>query len=457
MYTSIKTYLAFAIFFAPAFSSPNASPPFHKLHSSSFGTPFNATYDFLIIGGGTSGLVLANRLSSSSISPSHTVAIIEAGSFYELNNGNVSLIPRSVWSGANTDFSDVNPLVDWEFMTEPEQGVGGQKMHYPRGKCLGGSSARNHMIYQRPSRGSMDLWAQEVGDERYGWEEFEKYFDKGVRFNEVDGTKRWANSTPAMDPAGLRASAGPLNLSYANYVLPFTSWAIKAMESMGLKKLAGYIDGELIGAAWHVQTTDPKTMIRDSAETAYLKPVLGRDNLVVYHSTIALKVLFEGNEAVGVECSTAGKEFTLKARKEVILSAGALQSPQLLMVSGIGSKETLEKFGIAVLIDAPGVGQGLEVCSIRYDSARTTFLSSLGSSRHRHNHQGSRPKLYSPRFSRQECRCSFFISRECHWAPDKYRNRCLRLGEDTGSPPLQHNLVIPQYHSNGLARYRVHE
>lgn len=313
------------------------------------------------------------------------------------------------------------------------------------------------MIYQRPSRGSMDFWAREVGDERYTWEAFGKYFDKGVKFNEVDETKRWANSTPAMDPAGLRAREGPLDLAYANYVAPFTSWAMEAVEAMGLKRLAGFIDGELIGAGWHVQTTDPKTGIRDSAETAYLKPVLGRENLVVHHSTMALRVLFEGNEAVGVECSTAGKQFTLRARREVILSAGALQSPQLLMVSGIGPKEMLEKFGISVLVDAPGVGQGLEVGSVRYVFFRATILFSVGSSRHRHNHQGPRPELYSPRLSSQECRCGFCFSRKCHWTSDKYRNRCLCMGEDSRSPSLQRNLIVPQLYSDRLARYRVHE
>ncbi|KAH7398802.1 oxidoreductase [Phaeosphaeria sp. MPI-PUGE-AT-0046c] len=354
---SIKTCIAFATLFATTSGSIDSEDPIHRLSGSSFGTPFNTTYDYLIVGGGTSGLVLANRLASSNL---YSVAIIEAGSFYQISNGNISQIPRYVWSGANTDFSDVNPLVDWEFETEPEQGVGGAKMHYPRGKTLGGSSARNHMIYQRPTRGSMQKWAMEVGDEGFGWDNFGKYFDRGVRFNEVDATKRVGNSTPPMDPAGERARSGNVNLSYANYVLPFTSWGIKAAEALGLKQLAGYIDGELIGSGWLVQTTDPKTMVRDSSETAFLRPVLGLSNLVVHHSTMALKILFEANEAVGVACSTQGKKFTLTARREVILSAGAFQSPQLLMVSGIGPRAILEKFGIPVLVEASGVGQGLE-------------------------------------------------------------------------------------------------
>lgn len=445
-----KTYLAFATLFAitSALIDPNYPP--HTLPSSSFGLPFNATYDYLIVGGGTAGLLLANRLSTSL--PSHSIAIIEAGSFYALNNGNVSLVPRSVWSGANTDLSDVNPLVDWEFMTGPEEGVNGMEMHYPRGKCLGGSSARNHMIYQRPTRGSMDLWAERVGDERFSWENFGKYFDKGVKFNAVDQGKRLENSTPPLDPAGLRARSGELNLSYANYVLPFTSWAIKAMEAMGLKGLAGYIDGELIGTGWHVQTTDPQKMIRDSASTAYLRAVVGRENLVTHHSTMALKVLFEGSDAVGVECSTGGKKFTLMARKEVILSAGAFQSPQLLMVSGIGPKDSLEKFGIPVLVDAPGVGQGLEVCAVqRIRFVLVKLLLNVGSSCHRHNHQSSCTELYGPRFLNQECCCYFCISKRWYGAARKYRHRCLCMGEDPRSPPLEHDFIVTQLHPDRLA------
>ena len=141
--------------YALDFNSPSSITG-QPLLGSSFGTPFNATYDFVIIGGGTAGLVLANRLSSSApTSPStssfspYSVAVSEAGSFYELANGNQSQIPRYVWNGAGLGFDDVNPAVDWNFTTEAEEGIGGQRIHYPRGRCLGGSSARNHMAYNR--------------------------------------------------------------------------------------------------------------------------------------------------------------------------------------------------------------------------------------------------------------------------------------------------------------------
>jgi choline dehydrogenase len=288
-----------------------------------------------------------------------------------------------VW---NDVIAAANPLIDWEFETEPEEGIGGAKMFYPRGKTLGGSSARNHMIYHRPTKGSLEKWAEDVGDETYRWENFQKFYDKSVTFHSADATKRLGNSTPPFDSAGDRAISGPVSISYANYVLPFTSWVLKVTEIMGLK-LLGYLDGDLIGSSWYMQTTDPKTMIRDSSETAYLRPALNRTNLVVHTSTMALRVLFKGKQAVGVTCSTAGKNFTLSARKEIILSAGAFQSPQLLMVSGIGPRATLENFDIPVLVDAPGVGQGMEVIMSRspLNSPYPADQSHIGPSNNQHN------------------------------------------------------------------------
>jgi choline dehydrogenase len=315
-------------------SSPSDSISGQQLLGSSFGIPANATFDYIIVGGGTAGLVLANRLSASG---QYTIAVIEAGTFYELSNGNQSQIPRYVWNGAGLTFDDVNPLVDWNFTTEPEWGIGGRRIHYPRGRTLGGSSARNQMAYQRATKGAYRKWAEAVGDDMYLWENWKKYFDRSTTFHKPDMSKRFANSTPADDPAGARATGGPVSISYLNWVMPFTTWVMKAVEAMGMKPIPGFIDGELIGSSWYVRTTGADTQVRESAETAYLRPVLERRNLIVYHSTMATKVILEGKEAVGVECNTLGKKFVLSASKEIIISAGAIGSPHLLMVSGIVS------------------------------------------------------------------------------------------------------------------------
>ncbi|KAF2185248.1 GMC oxidoreductase [Zopfia rhizophila CBS 207.26] len=339
-------------------SAPPDSIAGQPLLGSSFGIPgLNASFDYIIVGGGNAGLTLANRLSESG---KHTVAVIEAGSFYEISNGNLSQIPRFVWNGAGLGFDDANPLVDWMFQTEPEKGIGGQRIHYTRGRTLGGSTARNHMVYHRATRGAYKKWADAVGDKGYEWDNFRPYFDKSTTFHPADTSKRPSNSTPPDDPAGLTAKSGPVSIAYSNYVPPVTSWLLKAVEAVGMKPIPGFIDGVLIGSSWNLRAIDAKTQVRESSETAYLRSALKRPNLIVYHSTMVTKLLFDGNEAVGVACNTLGKEFRLMAGKEVIVSAGAFQSPHLLLVSGIGPKETLEKYGIQVLVDAPGVGKGME-------------------------------------------------------------------------------------------------
>ncbi|KAF1978177.1 glucose-methanol-choline oxidoreductase [Bimuria novae-zelandiae CBS 107.79] len=340
-----------------ACGSPTDPISGQQLLGQSFGVPgVNASYDYVIVGGGTAGLLLANRLSAS---PANTVAVIEAGTFYEFSNGNISAIPRYVWTGTGMTLDDANPLVDWMFTTSPEIGFGNQSIHYARGRALGGSSARNHIGYQRGTAGSYDKWAADVGDAGFAWSNFQSFFDKSVTFHKVDASKRRANSTPPDDPAGARATGGEVSVSYTNYVGPFTSWALKAVRALGMKAIPGYIGGVLIGSSWDMRSVDPKTMVRDSAETAFLRPVLKRPNLVVYPNTMATRVLFEGTKAVGVQTDTLGKVTRLTARKEVILSAGVFQSPQLLMVSGIGPKAILSKYGIPVIADLPGVGENL--------------------------------------------------------------------------------------------------
>jgi choline dehydrogenase len=339
----------------------SATPPDsitgQHLLGSSFGTPFNTTYDYVIIGGGTAGLTLANRLSASG---EFTIGVIEAGSFYEISNSNLSQSPRYTWNGAGNGFADANPLVDWMFQTEPEMGIAGKQIHYTRGRTLGGSSARNHMVYHRATKGSYKKWADEVGDASYEWDNWSPYFDKSSTWYPADMSKRPTNTTPDEDPAGLRSKDGPVPISYTNWPLAITTWFMKASEALGMKRIPSWIDGELIGTSWSLRAAEPDTMVRGSAETAYMRPALKKGNLIVHHSTLATKILFNATIAVGVACETLGQKFQISARKEVILSAGAVQSPHLLMVSGIGPASLLTRYSIPVLVDLPGVGQGIE-------------------------------------------------------------------------------------------------
>ncbi|OCL12515.1 GMC oxidoreductase [Glonium stellatum] len=328
-----------------------------QLLGSSFGIPgINQTFDYVIVGGGNAGLAIASRLSENS---SNLVAVIEAGSFYELGNGNWSEIPRYVVQWTGKALTDVNPLIDWGFATVPQAGLlGNPPVHYARGKTLGGCTARNNMAYHRGTKDSYKIWADAVGDSSYEWDSFNPLFDKSVTFTPADTSKRLANSTPDHDPATAGAVSGPVSIGYFNYAQSISSWIKRAAAEIGMAPIPGFIGGKLIGSSWNLVTIDPSTQTRDSSETAYLRPSLSRPNLFVYQSTLAKKILFDANKnAVGVLLNTAGKAYQLSASKEVIITGGAFQSPQLLMVSGVGPADTLNKFGIPVIADRPGVGQ----------------------------------------------------------------------------------------------------
>ncbi|QDS73883.1 hypothetical protein FKW77_007045 [Venturia effusa] len=316
-----------------------------------------ATFDYVIIGGGTAGLTLAERLSKQS---DITVAVVEAGGLYQVANPLLSSTPAGdvFWSGS--DPLDTNPFVDWNFVTQPQAGADGRKIHYARGLCLGGSSARNFMIYQRATKESMDEWADLVGDQSYTWDNFLPWYKKSVKFTPPKST-RAANASAEFNAAAFDSNGGPLAVSYANYAGPFSSWMEGSFEEIGINKIQDFNSGELMGSQYCSSTINPSQQRRDSSQTSFLDFAGSRKNLKVYVSTLAKKILFNSNKkATGVVVSTAGIQYTIAARKEVIVSAGAFQSPQMLMVSGIGPSSQLQANGIKVIQELPGVGQGMQ-------------------------------------------------------------------------------------------------
>lgn len=235
-------------------------------------------------------------------------------------------------------------------------------MHVARGKCLGGSSARNYMVYHRGTIGSYKQWADQVGDQSYTFEKFLPYFEKSLNFTPPDQSKRAHNATPQYDVTTLGNGKGPLSVTFANYALAFSSWVKKAQAEIGNHPINGFTSGKLFGSSYILSTIDRLKMTRESSETAFLQPALGNPNLYVFQSTLGKKIIFDVKKrAAGVQVDTEGKVYTLSANKEVVLSAGAFQSPQLLMVSGVGPKSTLAKHNISVVADRPGVGQNLRV------------------------------------------------------------------------------------------------
>ncbi|KAI1772661.1 GMC oxidoreductase [Hypoxylon cercidicola] len=333
------------------------------LLGTSFGIPGEKyEFDYIVVGGGQAGLTMAARLAENS---SLTVGVIEAGSFYELTNGNISEIPSNGNWFTGKDPDNWQPGIDWGFVTEPQKALLDVRAHYPRGRTLGGCSARNYMTYHLATRGSYDQMAKEIGSSAYSFDNFFPYFTKSQKFTPpVGGTyERYANSTPQYDPSKL-GTKGLLSVLYPKFAQSFGSWAALGFQALGLKEQRGFESGSLSGGyAYPLATIRSEENTRESSETAFLRPHLGKHdaNLITFVSTLAKRILFDGQKrATGVVVDTQGLQYTIRARKEVIVSAGAFQSPQLLMVSGIGPKDTLQQHGIEVLQDSPGVGQNMK-------------------------------------------------------------------------------------------------
>ncbi|KAI4264398.1 MAG: hypothetical protein L6R42_000496, partial [Xanthoria sp. 1 TBL-2021] len=300
--------------------------------TQSFGFPgISATFDYVVVGGGTAGLTIASRLAAD---PSITVAVIEAGGFYEAA-GNTSVVPAYTTLYSGTDPADTNPAVDWGDVTVPQAGANNRRLHYAQGKTLGGSSARNYMLYHRPTFGSAQKWADETRDQSYTFSNLLPYYKKTVNF--TGPTVPYPNSTNEQDESVFSPRGGPVHVSTGNYNDPFATRVLPALRAIGQKAINGFQSGRLFGSAYVLATIDPTTGTRSSSESSFLNATTSRTTLKVYKNTLAKKILFSGNTARGVLVGSEARsrpgdnDYVLSARKEVIVSAGAFRSPQLLM------------------------------------------------------------------------------------------------------------------------------
>ncbi|KAI1810351.1 hypothetical protein GGS20DRAFT_567950 [Poronia punctata] len=321
-----------------------------------FGIP--RTFDYVVVGAGTAGTALAVRLAETGAS----VALVEAGQYYDFTNPILSSTPGLDVLPIGSDPLNSNPLVDWVFVAKDQPGANYRDIHFARGKCVGGSSALNFMIYQRPTVQSMDAWADEVDDDSYEWENVLPYYEKSVQFTGPNMLKRFSNSTPSYNPSAFSPTGGPLQVTFSNYAQSFSTWLTAGFASIGIGEAPDFNSGSLYGAQYAPHTIAPTTQTRASSATTYLKSAIlgGLSNLKVYTGTRAEKILFNANKkATGVRVKTGLISYTLTATKEVIVSAGAFQSPQLLMVSGIGPQDQLQEHNIPVIQELPGVGQNM--------------------------------------------------------------------------------------------------
>jgi choline dehydrogenase len=289
-----------------------------------------AAYDFVVVGAGSAGCVLANRLSAD---PDVKVLLLEAGGpDRRMEIG----IPGAFYKLFKTE-------VDWAYYSEPQEGLNGRKLFMPRGKTLGGSSSINAMIYIRGHRSDFDHWA-ELGNPGWTYEEVLPYFRRSEDF--VDGTDAY------------HGEGGGLTVSRARHPHPLGEAFIQSAESLGYDRNPDFNGEHQSGfGRYHVNIREGK---RCSAAVAFLKPVLDRPNLHVLTNAHATRLLMDGNRVSGIAYRKDGYEERVEVGAEVILSSGALNSPQLLMLSGIGPAEELAKHGISVQQDLPGVGAMLQ-------------------------------------------------------------------------------------------------
>ncbi|KAL8670366.1 MAG: hypothetical protein Q9168_005093 [Polycauliona sp. 1 TL-2023] len=322
---------------------------------TSFGVPGkSAQFDYVIIGGGTAGLTVAQRLSED---PTVAVAVIEAGGFYELDNGNKSQIPAFYSKDFNQTAAPetIQPLIDWGYIIEPQVGLANRRFHYSQGKTLGGSSGRNSNIFTRATKGFHQRWADLVGDPSWAWDGILPYYKKSVQFTPPNMAKMGVDANISYDQAAY-GPGGPLHVTYSNYYQPMNPGLSKGFEAINMSAQTGFSSGRMDGFGYLAVSINPDTQLKDSSETAFLSQAFNATNFRVYKNTIAQKIAFDGKRATGVVVETGGVTYSLEAKKEVIVSAGVTRSPQMLMVSGIGPRDILTKQNIPVIVDRP-VGQ----------------------------------------------------------------------------------------------------
>jgi choline dehydrogenase len=305
-------------------------------------------YDYIIVGAGSAGCVLANRLSAD---PSVRVLLLEAGPrdwhpFIHMPAGVAKLVNRKG--------------VNWDYNTEPEAELAGRRLWWPRGKVLGGSSSINAMCYIRGHRDDYDAWAA-AGAEGWDWDTVLPYFRR------AEGNQRGADA--------LHGGDGPLAVSDLKYTNPLSAAFLDAATAAGHAANPDF-NGERQEGVGYYQVTQ-RNGARCSTAAGYLTPIRKRKNLTVITGARANRLLIERGRATGVVCSVAGAAHCYVAAREVLLSGGALNSPQLLMLSGVGPADNLREHGITVAVDAPGVGENLQdhldICTLHRSLKPITY------------------------------------------------------------------------------------
>ena len=297
------------------------------------------SYDYIIVGAGTAGCVLANRLSAD---PGKSVLLLEAGG-------------KDDWIWIHIPvgylFCIGNPRTDWCYKTEPEAGLNGRSILYARGRVLGGSSSINAMLYLRGQARDYNEWAQLTGDARWSWQNVLPIFKQSE--DHWHGTDEFHGARDASDGAGHEWRVERQRLSW-EILDAFRDAAVEA----GIAKIDDFNRGDNAGSSRF--EVNQRRGVRVSASKAFLRPAMARANLTVLTNVQVSKLRLEGRRVLGVEFFQGRDEVFAAAKLETILAAGSIGSPQILQLSGIGPGALLQQHGIAVVHDLPGVGGNLQ-------------------------------------------------------------------------------------------------
>ncbi|KAF8917986.1 glucose-methanol-choline oxidoreductase, partial [Mucidula mucida] len=327
-------------------------------------------FDFLVVGGGTSGLVVANRLSEN---PDVTVGILEAGTYRPgdaliLTPGATGPAVLGTESGTGSQLQG-NASYDWMFNTEPQTGLDGAIVRYPSGRVLGGSSAINTMIWIRASASEYDLWGNDFGNgDEWTWDGLLPYFMKSETWTPPPLILPGQEFSAEL--ASVHGTSGYINSSYDNWDSDIEIPIVQSANNLGVFTTSNPDGGNGTGIQYTSRVVNPITGERSYAANAYYEPFADRPNLKLISEATVTRVLFNTDTpepiATGVEFIWGGETYTVNANLEVIMAAGAILTPKLLELSGVGNATILESFGIDVVLDSPFVGENFHDHCVTY-------------------------------------------------------------------------------------------